>query len=112
MASTGDISKIVVELYELVKNYLLQQTLVPLKRLGRYIGMGLGGSVFISLGLFLLSIGFLRYLQTLSVFEENLSFVPYLLVSVSALAVIGILFFLMTNPNLIKSRTEKNKGKN
>ncbi len=111
MASSGDISKLAIELYELVKNYIKQQTLVPLKRLGRYLGMGMVGSLFMGTGLFLLSIGFLRYLQTLSVLDNNLSFVPYLLVSVADLAGIGILFFVMTRPNLIKNRSEKIQGK-
>ena len=107
MASSAELSKLAIELYELVKNYIRQQTLVPLKRIGRYIGFGFVGSVFMSLGLLLLSIGFLRYLQTLSSFKETYSFVPYLLVSVADFVFIGILFFAMTNPKLIKSRTKK-----
>lgn len=107
MASNRDLSKLAAELYELIKNYLLQQTLMPLKRLLRYLGLGITGSIFMSLGLLLGSIGFLRYLQTLSTFDNNLVFIPYLLVSVVDLAIIGILFTIMTRPNLIKNRSDK-----
>lgn len=106
MASVNEISKIVNDLITLVTTYLKEQTLVPLKRLGRYIGLGIAGSVFMSLGLLLLSLGFLRYLQTLSPFEDTFSFAPYLLVVVADIAVIGILFAVMTKSSLIKNRPE------
>lgn len=109
MASVSDISKIVNELIALVTTYLKEQTVVPLKRLGRYIGMGLAGSFFMAIGLILLTLGFLRYLQTLEPFERTYSFAPYLLVVVADLCVMGILFYVMTRPNLIKNRTEKTK---
>lgn len=107
MASVSDISRIVNELISLVTTYLKEQTILPLKRLGRYLGMGIGGSIFMAIGLFLLSLGFLRYLQTLSPFDGTYSFAPYLLVVVANLCVIGLLFFVMTRPSLIKNRPTK-----
>jgi hypothetical protein len=105
--SVGDVSNHVQELIELIINYVKQQTLVPLKRLLRYLALGIAGAIFVAIGLFLLSLGFLRYLQTLSPFESTYSFAPYLIVSVTDIAVIGILFFFMTRSSLIKARNAK-----
>lgn len=107
MASVTEISRIINELITLITTYIKEQTLLPLKRIGRYVGFGLAGSFFIAVGLFLLSLGFLRYLQTLSPFDDTFSFAPYLLVIVADLAVVGILFFVMTRRSLIKSRSVK-----
>lgn len=107
MASVSEISRIINELITLIKVYLQEQTIMPLKRLGRYLGMGIVGSIFMATGLFLFSLGFLRYLQTLSPFEGTYSFAPYLLVSVLDLAIMGLLFFVMTRPTLIKNRPIK-----
>lgn len=104
MASVSDVSRIVNELITLIKTYLMEQTLVPLKRLGRYIGMGIAGSIFFSLGVLFASIGFLRFLQSLSTFEGTFSFVPYLLVSIADLAVLGVMFSLMSRRSLINER--------
>ncbi|HMS25491.1 MAG TPA: hypothetical protein PKB15_07390 [Acidimicrobiia bacterium] len=107
MASVTEISRIINELITLITTYIKEQTLLPLKRIGRYVGFGLAGSFFIAVGLFLLSLGFLRYLQTLSPFDDTFSFAPYLLVIVADLVVVGILFFVMTRRSLIKSRSVK-----
>ncbi len=107
MASVTEISRIINELFALITTYLKEQTLMPLKRIGRYVGFGIAGSFFIAIGLFLVSLGFLRYLQTLSPFDDTFSFAPYLLVIVADLAVVGILFFIMTRTSLIKSRPVK-----
>lgn len=104
MANVSDISRIVSELIALVTTYLKEQTVVPLKRIVRYIGIGIAGSMFMGLGLFLVSLGFLRYLQTLEPFESTYSFVPYLLVIVADLAVVGILFSVIARQSLIKPK--------
>lgn len=108
MSSLHDLPKQISELYELVVEYVKSQTINPLKRLGRYIGMGIVGALFISTGLILVSIGFLRYLQTLSVFDDTYSFVPYIIVSIVVLAVIGLLFAVMNSNSLIKPRKQAN----
>lgn len=104
MASVSDLSRLITELFELVVAYIKNQTLVPLKRLLRYVGLGITGLIFIAIGLLLVSIGLLRYLETLSTFDGTWSFVPYLIVSLTAICIIGILFFVMTRSTLIKSR--------
>jgi hypothetical protein len=52
------------ELWELLKGYARQETVEPLKNLGRRIGLGVAGSVLFSLGWFLVTLGVMRLLQT------------------------------------------------
>jgi len=66
---------------ELIKAYARQQTLDPLKGSGRWVGMGLLGSVLLVLGGVSMTVALLRVLQeeTGTNFTGNLSWVPYLL---------------------------------
>ncbi len=82
---------------QLVVDYVKQETLDPVKGLGRYVLFGVAGSVALAIGLVILSVGFLRFLQgeTGDAFAGNLSWLPYLIcavavVSVAALAVWAI----------------------
>ena len=88
---TKSISETLQDLWALLKAYGKQETVDPLKSLGRYLGFGLGGSALISLGLFFLALSLLRALQTQTgeVFEDHWSFVPYLIVVV-VLAVVAV----------------------
>ncbi|MGH9286388.1 MAG: hypothetical protein ACRD0M_12055 [Acidimicrobiales bacterium] len=88
---TKNLPTLVSELWELVVTYARQQTLVPLKSLGRYVALGLVGSVFLGLGLVLLSLAGLRALQsqTGSTFRGNWSWAPYLITMAGSLSVAG-----------------------
>jgi hypothetical protein len=81
------------ELRALVVDYAKQETVDPLKSLGRYLGFGLAGSLLIAVGGLFVSVGLLRLLQTEtgSVFDGGWSFVPYLLVLVAAIVVLILL---------------------
>src|SRR5215217_6607722 len=70
------------DLLQLVIGYAKQETLDPVKNLGRWVGFGLGGALLGSLGAVLLLLGGLRLLQTEtgSAFDGNLTFIPYVLV--------------------------------
>ena len=70
------------ELFHLVVGYAKQETLDPVKSLGRFIGYGMAGALLGSLGAVLLLLGALRLLQTETgdAFDGNLTFVPYLVV--------------------------------
>jgi cytochrome c biogenesis protein CcdA len=85
----------VTELKELLVAYARQETVDPVKALGRYLGFGLAGSALISLAGIFLSLGLLRLLQTEtgSTFTGNLSWAPYLLVL--AAVVLGLLLVLL-----------------
>jgi hypothetical protein len=52
------------ELWELLKGYARQETVEPLKNLGRRIGLGIAGSLLFALGWFLVTLGTMRLLQT------------------------------------------------
>ena len=52
------------EIIDLVKRYALQETVDPLKTIGRFLAFGLAGAFFLGIGLVLLTLGVLRLLQT------------------------------------------------
>lgn len=81
------------DLKTMVVDYAKQETIVPLKGLGRYLGFGVGGAVLVGLGVFLLAMAGLRALQTETgtTFTGNWSFAPYLIVLLGLALVIGIL---------------------
>lgn len=84
----GDARK---EAISLVIAYVKQETLEPVKGLGRFLLFGVAGSMAIGLGTVLLLVAALRVLQgETGAFHGNLSWVPYLIVMVLALAVIGL----------------------
>ena len=74
----------VQELWQLVVGYAKQETLAPIKGLGRFVGFGLGAALSGSLGVVLLLLGGLRLLQTEtgSAFKGWRSFIPYVVVLV------------------------------
>lgn len=80
------------ELRDLVTVYAKQETVDPLKNLGRWIAFGLSGAVSMSIGLVLLGLGGLRALQTTTgeAFDGNLNWLPYLIMFVVLLAVLGL----------------------
>lgn len=73
------------ELKDLVVAYAKQETVEPLKGLGRYVGFGVGGAALLGTGLFFLAMGGLRALQTETgdTFDGNWSFAPYAIVVVA-----------------------------
>ncbi len=81
------------DLVGLLGRYLRQETLDPLRSLGRYLLFGAAGSVLIGAGAVFLAVGGLRVLQATGAFAGSWSFVPYLLV---ALALAGLVAFAAT----------------
>lgn len=85
------IPQIVNELVEMVKAYVLQETIDPLKAVGRYVAFGLGGALLGALGLVLLLLAGLRALQvhTGTALTGSWSWAPYAIVlAVSLLLVV------------------------
>ena len=87
------IPQVATELWDLSLAYAKQETVDPLKGLGRYLGYGLGGSLVLGVGSLLLLISALRALQTEtgSTFTGSLSFVPYLIVGALAVLLSALL---------------------
>lgn len=80
------IPELVSELKELVVTYVKQETVEPIKGLGRFIGFGVAGSVLVAMSGVFLTLGLVRLLQeeTGDAFDGNLSFVPYVGATVAA----------------------------
>ena len=72
------------DLWDLLVAYTKQETVDPLRNLGRYLGFGLGGMALLTLGTFFLAMALLRFLQTMigGVFDGFWSWVPYVIVMV------------------------------
>jgi hypothetical protein len=86
------------EFVDLVIAYAKQETLGPLRGLGRFLAVGIGGAVALALGVPLLLLALLRALQTEtgSTFGGNLSWLPYLITSVVAVAVAALAVWRIT----------------
>lgn len=80
--------QLILELRDMVLAYFRQETLVPLKSLGRYMAFGIGGALLLGTGVLLLAVGELRLLQveTGSTFQGDWSWAPYGIVVVTLLA--------------------------
>jgi hypothetical protein len=83
--------EVATELWGLTKDYARQETVEPLKGVGRYLGYGAAGALLLGLGVILLMLAGLRALQTETgdALDGNLSWVPYLIVLVVASALVG-----------------------
>jgi uncharacterized integral membrane protein len=83
------------DVWELLVAYAKQETVEPLRGLGRWIGFGAGGSVLIATGISLLLLSVLRALQTETgtTFTGNWSWAPYVIVLVGALLVGGLSYW-------------------
>lgn len=82
----------VQEVWLLVRDYARQETIEPLKGLGRFVGFGVAGSLLVGTGVLLLVLAALRALQTETgdTFDGNWSWAPYLIVTVAAAAVAAL----------------------
>lgn len=73
-------AEVVADLWQLVKDYAKQETVDPLKGLGRFVGYGAVAMLLIGIGAIELTVALLRLLQTEtgSPLTGNWSWVPYL----------------------------------
>lgn len=96
----SDIRSHAHDLFELVVGYVKQETIEPVRGLGRFLGFGLGGSLFIGLGMLMVLLGLLRLLQTEtgSFFSGHLSFVPYVITLVACGVVAGAMLVASRDP--------------
>lgn len=82
--------EVATELWGLTKDYARQETIEPLKGVGRYLGYGAVGALLLGTGVILLMLAGLRALQTETgdALDGSLSWAPYLIVFVVALALV------------------------
>jgi hypothetical protein len=84
--------------FQLTVDYLKQETVAPLKGLGRFLYMGIAGSFFLAFGILLILLGALRLLQTETgtALTGDWSWVPYAVVVILGIAVIGVAAWRIT----------------
>lgn len=90
MADADSVPDEARELVDLVVGYAKQETLEPLKGLGKNVAFGVVGAVLVGTGALFLALSALRALQSeTDTFEDNLSWAPYLIVAVLLVALAG-----------------------
>jgi hypothetical protein len=96
-----------------VVDYAKQETLEPVKGLGRFVVFGISGSVALSVGAVVLLVALLRALQTEtgSTFGGKLSWVPYLITAGAALIVAGLAGWRVTKGGAARSKRNAVGGK-
>ena len=84
--------EVTTELWELTKSYARQETVDPLRGIGRYLVFGAGGAVLLGIGVILLMLAGLRALQTETgtTFTGSWSWLPYLIVLTGGAALIAL----------------------
>jgi hypothetical protein len=91
------------ELWRMVLAYVRQETVEPVRNLGRFVAFGVGGSLLLGLGVSLLILATLRFFQseTGSTFTGHLSWVPYVIMLIVAVVLAGAAMagWSMTRPS-------------
>lgn len=96
------------ELVDLIRRYVMQETVEPLKRIGRGLAFGSAAAVTLGIGLVLLLVGLLRALQTEtgSVFAGEWSWAPYFLTVIAGTAALGIAAVMVLRSSGTKVRAK------
>ncbi len=94
----------VKELASMAVSYAKQETVAPLKGLGRYAAFGFASALCFAAGLFMVALGALRGIQAATdadnrdpranaLFDGSLTWVPYLLGVIVCVALLGLIAF-------------------
>lgn len=85
----------VTEIWELIVAYTKQETVDPLKSLGRYLAWGLGGALLLGIGGIFLTLAALRALQTETdtTFTGHWSWAPYGIVVIGLLLISALVWW-------------------
>lgn len=79
------------EIRDLFIKYIKEETIQPLKEMGRFILYGAIGSIFVGFGVTILLLGALRFLQEqFRVLDGSLSWLPYIIVAFIAAGVAAL----------------------
>lgn len=85
------------EIQTMLVDYAKQETIDPLKSLGRFLGFGLIGAVLLFIGVFFLGLGVLRLFQE-ELFDGSHigSTVPYVVALAVLMLAMGIIYVLFS----------------
>jgi hypothetical protein len=79
------------EIKGLAMRYIKEETIQPLKDMGRFVVWGALGSLLVGFGYLFLLLGALRFLQDqFKVLDGTLSWIPYLIVVVLAAIIVAL----------------------
>lgn len=97
--ASKSIPQVTTELWELSVTYARQETIDPLKGLGRFLLFGMGGALLYGLGSSLLLLSLLRLLQTQTddTFQGSLTWAPYLITAAAGAMLIGLAVWRIVN---------------
>lgn len=86
------------EIQQMLVSYAKQETILPLKQLGRYLGLGLAGSIVMFLGAFFVALATLRLLQSLDAFAGGswMSSLPYVATIALLLLAIALIYLSLS----------------
>lgn len=104
MAAGGDFVGLVVD-------YAKQETLGPVRGLGRFVAFGAVGSMAVSAGLSLLLLALLRLLQTETGSFGRHTWAPYLVTAAAALVVLGLAAWRITKGPARRSAPGRREGR-
>ncbi len=95
------------EIQQMLVSYAKQETLEPLKHLGRYLGFGLAGSIFVFFGTFFVALGTLRFSQSVDTFAGGgwWSTIPYLITIGVLVLFLLLIFFRLSRAKKKIART-------
>ena len=95
--STGEIAN---DLWLLVRDYAKQETIDPLKSIGRFLANGLAGAALVGLGVTFGALALLRALQTETGnhLTGSLNWVPYAVTLVVTVVVVALAVYAIKKP--------------
>lgn len=90
--SFRSIPETIQELWNLLVAYTKQETVDPLRNIGRFVAYGVGGMMILTIGCVLLALSVLRAMQsqTGDLFFGFWSWVPYAVVTLVLAALVGL----------------------
>lgn len=90
----------VADIWQLVRDYAKQETIDPLRSIGRFLGFGILGALLLSAGIFFGALALLRGLQSRddTFLNGTWDFVPYLAAFVLVIALAAIAALAITRP--------------
>lgn len=100
------VTQVLADIKDLTVSYAKQETVEPLRLLGRFLSFGVVGSIFVGVGVILLTLAGLRALQaeTGTALTGNWSWVPYLAAVVLLVVLTLVSVFTITRKSTRPTR--------